>query len=637
MYRYSIMGLDHPEFADRICEDIAQQYKTRVSDCALFCMTMVPEGTPPVDKASILCEKFDIFRDKLAAKGCTCGILIQASIGHGYALNNPFPFQRYVNLSDGQEQSICCPYDKNFRAFFRRQTATLARHKPAVIMLDDDFRLMTYRAGHGCACPLHMAEFNRRAGTSMTREELYSRIYKEPRLAEIFAETQRDSLVGAAEEYRAGIDDVDPSIPGVFCMCGGEYAAEIAKVFAGKGHPVIVRLNNGNYTPAGARNLSGPMLRAAYQIATLGEGVDAVLAETDTCPQNRYSTGAQSLHSHFTGSILEGCAGAKHWITRLHAEEPNSGKAYRKQLAKYAGFYEALADIVPTLKPLGCRIPMPASWKTPFEPGFPSGGWSSCVLERLGLPMYFSKHPGGAVFLDGASDAGFSDEEIAAMLSGSVFLSGQAAARLIERGFGSDLGVSVRPWNGKHIAGELLYCNGNTCNGQIRAMEIVPEAEGVQVHSFAYHVPDGKTREMLFPAVTSYKNARGGTAVVFCGDPQTAFNYMEAFSFLNESRKLQMIELLSSVGCLPVYYPGDAEVYFRAAELPDGGLFTAFFNIGLDPLEEITLCVDRPVSRVERLTPDGKREECAFTVDGKTVTAAVPAYTLNPEILFLYS
>ena len=63
--------------------------------------------------------------------------------------------------------------------------------------------------------------------------------------------------------------------------------------------------------------------------------VDIYLAETDTCPHNRYSTSAAMLHGHFTASILEGATGAKHWITRNTATEVNSGKAFRKTLIKY--------------------------------------------------------------------------------------------------------------------------------------------------------------------------------------------------------------------------------------------------------------------------------------------------------------
>ncbi|MBQ4349877.1 MAG: hypothetical protein II768_01330 [Clostridia bacterium] len=635
MIRYSIMSLNYPEHAEEIARDIEAQYRDRVADCALFCMTLVPEGTPPVDKAAILSEKYDVFRDRLAERGLSCGILIQASIGHGYPLDRPFPFQCYVNLSDGAEQSVCCPADPDFRAFFRSQTRTLAMHRPAVIMLDDDFRLMTARAGRGCACPRHMAEFNRRAGLSLTREELARRIDREPELGRIFAEVQRDSLLGAVREFRAGIDEIDRHIPGVFCVCGGEYGAEIARIFAGEGSPVVVRLNNGNYTAAGARGLSQAMLRAAYQIATMNGPVDAVLAETDTCPQNRYSTGAMSLHSHFTGTILEGASGAKHWITRLGAYEPESGRAYRKILAKYAGFYEAIAELVPTLSPLGCRIPMPTAWKTPYEPEYPGTGWATCVLERLGFPLYFSSKPGGAVFLEGAMDSAYTDDELRKMLSGTVFLSGEAAARLVGRGFAEDLGVTVRPWTGKHPSGELLAESGNPVNTQVRAMELVPLSDDVKIHSTVYHVPDGRTREPLFPGVTSYRNARGGYVVVFCGDPHTNFNYIEAFSFLNESRKAQMAGMLAEARHLPVYYPGDAEVYLRAARMPDGGLFVAFFNIGLDPLDEVTLVTEENVISVERLTPDGRREACRFTRDGNILTVDCPANTLDPVVLFL--
>jgi hypothetical protein len=74
------------------------------------------------------------------------------------------------------------------------------------------------------------------------------------------------------------------------------------------------------------------------------------------------------LHTHCTGLILEGANGAKHWITRLAAHEPESGKAYRKILAKHRGFYQTLADLVPTLTWRGFRIPVGS------EPKFPLGG-----------------------------------------------------------------------------------------------------------------------------------------------------------------------------------------------------------------------------------------------------------------------
>lgn len=639
MYTYSIVSLD-TEHIDEICQDIRQQYRDGISTSALFVVKLVPEGNPPIDKAGIECAKIDLFRDKLAESGDTCGILVQCSIGHGYPLNSMFPFQKVVNLTDGKELSICCPYDEGFRSYIRSAMTILAAHHPDSIMVDDDFRLLT-RSGRGCACPKHMAEFNRRAGTNLSREELLE-IVRNPateenrKLKAIYEQTQAESLEGAAMAMREGIDAVNPSLQGSFCACG-DPAGNIAKILAGKGNPSILRVNNGNYTAPGARGLSTHMFRAALQANLECNRADVYLAETDTCPQNRYSTGAQSLHAHFTGSILEGMNGAKHWITRLAAYEPASGKAYRKVLGKNSGFYETLANMVPTLRWLGCRIPLPTRLeidynKPPYDNNY--NGWATCVLERMGLPMYFSPKAGGAVFLDNGYDALFSDEEISEFFRGTVFLSSGAADSLNRRGFGKMTGVQVRDWNGRNISGELLAVNGQTCAKQMDSKELVP-VRAVRVNSVAYHIPDGKRKEDLFPVSTTYCNPSGGTTHVFSGTPTAPFTYSTAFSFLNESRKLQMIRLLEETGNLPIYYPEDAEVYLKAADTPDGKLFCAFFNLGFDILEEIPLVVKQQVKQVKMLRPNGIFENVIFHMENDRCTVETPAYTLNPVILIL--
>ena len=50
---------------------------------------------------------------------------------------------------------------------------------------------------------------------------------------------------------------------------------------AGKGNPVLLRINNGNYHPVGTKEFSNNFLRAAVQIAVLkGQGkVDNFLAD----------------------------------------------------------------------------------------------------------------------------------------------------------------------------------------------------------------------------------------------------------------------------------------------------------------------------------------------------------------------
>ncbi|MBR2880010.1 MAG: hypothetical protein IKC02_04995, partial [Oscillospiraceae bacterium] len=124
-----------------------------------------------------------------------------------------------------------------------------------------------------------------------------------------------------------------------------------------------------------------------------------------------------------------------------------------------------------------------------------------------------------------------------------------------------------------------------------------------------------------------------GTVIVFSGSPKARFHYAEAFSFLNESRKEQLVRLLKESGNLPVYLLGDDEVYMKAGYLPDGKLVCAIFNTGFDPMEEIRLCIEQQVGKVERLDSSGAWEACAFEQTGETLTVAAEALTLQPVIL----
>lgn len=647
MKLYSIMPLftDH---ADEICADVERQYREGIATEALFSMTLTPEGDPVIDKAAILCEQYRVFADKLAARGLSCGILAQATIGHGYKLTTPIPFQPVIGLTDGEEKFTACPYDEGFRAYIRDAMTTLARQKPTTIMVDDDFRLFA-RPYRGCACPRHLAEVSRRAGYPVTRESLLA-LFEETsdearRVLDIFYDTQMDALIGAARAMREGIDRVDPCLPGAFCLCGDtcEGAADIAEILAGEGNPTVIRINNGRYCAEGARGLTRSVARGATQIAAIRDCADVILAETDTCPQNRYSTAASTLHSHFTATILEGATGCKHWITRLAAYEPKSGEAYRKKLAKYAGFYNELSHLCPTLIWVGCRIPLPnhpirptlplSSYRQPAE----ESAWASCVLERLGLPLYFSPQSGGAVFLNGKRDLFFDDGEIRDMLGGTVLLAAESAKNLIARGFGEYLGVNViaRASDAPIAKGELLFYTNKCCNPQMKLHELCPTSPETRALSEVYTLPDGKTRTPLFPGVTRFKNALGGTAVVFSGTPEARFVFHEAFSMLNESRKQQLVDILRESGNLPLYYPDDAEVYIKAATTTDGSLFCAFFNIGLDPLEDIPLVVERPITRAQKLLPNGSYTDVDLCTDGNRITVNTPSFPLDPVILIL--
>ena len=191
----------------------------------------------------------------------------------------------------------------------------------------------------------------------------------------------------------------------------------------------------------------------------------------------------------------------------------------------------------------------------------------------------------------------------------------------------------MQPWTGEHPSFERLHVNGKKTNAQIKIQQLIPQCDSVEAVSTVMHLKNGKEEIPLFPGVTVYKNELGGRSIVFCGTPRTKFIYTEAFAFLTESRKEQLIQLLAAGGQLPVYYPEDAEMYMKAGTLPDGSLLAAVFNIGLDPLEEIPLVTERDVQGVQRLTAEGQWVECEWKAeDDHEIVVNTPAYTLEPVI-----
>ena len=126
---YSIMRLDE-EHLEEICQDIREQIERGITTCPLFCMTLVPEDDPPVDKVSAFCAVYRKFHERLKEMGLPSGVLVQASIGHGWVLSKPFGFQAYTAFDSGETRHTVCPMDEGFRAYIRRVFRIIAACQP---------------------------------------------------------------------------------------------------------------------------------------------------------------------------------------------------------------------------------------------------------------------------------------------------------------------------------------------------------------------------------------------------------------------------------------------------------------------------------------------------------------------------
>ena len=103
-----------PDYKDEITADIRKMYADGIITATAFNMTLVPEGDPVVDKASILGERFVAFREALKDSDVPVGILLQATMGHGWTPSVPAKYSKFM-FGDGSEPYTFCPLGEEFK------------------------------------------------------------------------------------------------------------------------------------------------------------------------------------------------------------------------------------------------------------------------------------------------------------------------------------------------------------------------------------------------------------------------------------------------------------------------------------------------------------------------------------------
>ena len=226
-----------------------------VVDGTAFIMNLVPEGDPVSDKAAAYVPHFVRMQELLSESKGMCGVLLQATMGHGWVPDSETPFQRIV-LPNGDSPYVFCPLGKEFLSYIRTQVARIAAQKPTFFMVDDDTRLVSGRGG--CFCPLHLAEVGKRLGRTYSREALVAKVAEDENVRRVYDQVLSDSVCGLMQVVREEFDKVDPSILGSFCCCSQDArtAGRMARCLASKGQRPVVRINNSRYAREAMRDVA---------------------------------------------------------------------------------------------------------------------------------------------------------------------------------------------------------------------------------------------------------------------------------------------------------------------------------------------------------------------------------------------
>ena len=639
---YNIMPYA-PGAEERSAKDMVEYHDRTGNDICLYSLSIHAEGRPAMRKAGEMVESYRKLSRLLKGSGVKLGILLQSTLGHWLRQDTEQEqWTRTVDIEGNAKRF--CPFDPDFRAYIAEVVRQLAAEHPAIVMGDDDIRAFSPKME--CFCPLHVAEFNRRTGKSLTADELRKAVAdgkKGDETFDAFVKLQRDTITGFAAHIRATLDSVDPSIPGAACMPGWPYerawSPRTAEAFAAKGQRPILRIANAYYcerTPDGLASSSvGTMACLAYH-----HGFPNLLDESDTCPHNIWSKSASTLHQKLAMAAACGLNGSKIRYVNGHKGGHPVSRHYTDMLARYSGYHNALAAAVRGTEMLGVVTPVYASFPLGVNEIVTRGALADRVFGRIGVPfrceMDFSKD--GIWCISGEEMVKkLSDDDLKLIFAHRVIVDSKAAIELTKRGQSNLIGVKATPVRAPAYTGEFVPEIGLSCGYSPRWSPPVTFEPEAGAEPFAYLVlrkySAAKDYERVMPSGLLFRNALGGIVAT------TVYNAsMHVWEQVYEARQDYLAYVLGRLGGADAEYQlMNAQPAQLVARRGDGFDLLTVFNYSYDAMENATLRCARTPRSVERLDDHGTWRAAKFTpvaggrivVDGEVASCGVAAYRVK--------
>ena len=355
-----------------------------------------------------------------------------------------------------------CWLDPDWQSYYLETLRLYAREGFRVVWIDDDIRFHNHSPLNwgGCFCPRHVAEFNRRAGTQATREEIVRACLApgEPHpWRALWMDMWQDTILQFLTQCRSILESGHTRM-GLMSGVMEQHAAEGRRweewwrAFS-EHRPPVHRPHFWTYS-----DVTGPHL--LYGIATLDQNRSIQPEGTETGPEIEcfpYGPWNKSYRQTFAKMALAHVMGSTHLNISLHdflGNWPDDDPERTAFLKRVRPSMDWLADQFPlSLRSVGVGVPWSpdlgrkihlAPNRTWFDLSCSSRGWCHWLGEA---GIAFSTRPQKTVnALTGATVWGFDDDTLKHWLSGALLLDGEAAAILVERGFGSWIGVESAHW-----------------------------------------------------------------------------------------------------------------------------------------------------------------------------------------------
>lgn len=558
------------------------------------------------------------------------GINVLCTIGHhgeGSRYQDDGRFQPLINYDGRQAKGCYCPRDPAFMKHIRQKYELVSKAGPDFIWLDDDLRMQMHDAADfPCFCPRCLELFNRRNGTSFTREQLVERL-NSPDGAELrvkWIEQNEDTLDVLLENIEEVVHGVNPAIELGFMHCNDGMST-----YSGDGYRRWLTTLKSHKTRPGGGLYSDRMplsyiekaLECARSRSRYADIVTDLQYEYEQFTYQKFIKSRYMANIECMTAIANGFNGVAFDALKL---EPGGSledwNGFMDMIRDHRALWQAMIDISKDYHNEGVNPLLPVNYEKRRSvgpegwfvlPGKPEGYGNyaeimhvshtatlhSYVYNEVGIPMTVEEGCQAVTILEGKMVEALTDDEVNRIFAGGVLMDGVALDCMEKRGLVYLCGVRAGMEYTNNIMERLTDHDMNGIHaGEIRD----PRLSLMHASCNALEPIDGMpivlselidmNRAPIGPAFTLYENELGGRVGVMAASP-----YHLMLSTAKIHQLVQALDWLSK-GKMPMRMdkPGRVIPTLRVSE-DRKHCMLMLVNGNMDAAEDVSLEVRLPI------------------------------------------
>jgi hypothetical protein len=427
-------------------------------------------------------------KEKLLPTGIMISINPWTTILHGDRGRKLKPGQDFTLMTDSngrQATAQACPLCPEWRKYIAGIYAMYATLKPEFIWVEDDFRFHNHPplAWGGCFCDKHMAEYSRRAGKILTRQDFVEGILKpgEPHhFRKIWLDCCRETMVENAKLIGDAVQAVSAdtkvglmsSVPEAHCAEGRDWGGILRGLSSGTepvSRPALM-----SYSEALPQKYLWDFAAVAKLTRAFVPPDTEIYPELDNGPFSKFSKSHASTRLQLETSLFLCPNGMTISLFDMIGSGVNLAEDFQRLLAGSKPFLNKVAELgLDFENQEGVIIPVcpESSYTLHTAQGagmtglYPQETFWASLLASYGLAWRYSlkkKHFKETIAVSGQYFRNLEPAEITTLFrDNSVMMDGEAAATLYELGLGRLAAIGAAVW---HETGSAYQTYEEVCD-----------------------------------------------------------------------------------------------------------------------------------------------------------------------------